>query len=175
MKKSIVEKALNHPKVVDLITGLILEQMEDLDTYSVKKPEPNQNMEIEELIACNNIVFADEGSETGEWLTVKQIANKVSEFNENHLRPRIFGKFLKEYATNHKSSSNGTKYFVELISGEIDELDPNDLEVKGVEKINPEDVDASDIDNVPESKEKKKKKDKKKDKKKKKKDKKKKK
>ena len=104
------EEALSNPKVVTLVADLVANKMIS------NKANPKN---VEAKLTKEHVVFAQEGSETGVWLTVKEISDKISEFKEVEIRPRVFGKALMADAVKTKDSAMGRKYFIESVLKEI--------------------------------------------------------
>lgn len=105
--KEAVIAALEDPKVVAAFAEAILKQV------SKKKSTPAN---IEETLVSKHVLFAKEGSETATFMTSKEVAAAVLEFNEDiELKPRVFGRCLLNAATESKKSNLGQVYLIEGI------------------------------------------------------------
>lgn len=75
---------------------------------------------IEEALVKNHVIFAEKGSATGKWMTVKEISEEILGFNDDiDIRPRIFGKALMVDVKDTKDSNAGRVYFIEAVVEEI--------------------------------------------------------
>lgn len=70
--------------------------------------------DFESTLIVKHIVFAEEGEE-GTFMTVKDIAEAINEFDPTPIKPRVFGKFLKDESILNKTSNKGHVYFIEGI------------------------------------------------------------
>ena len=103
--------ALTNPKVIALVAALTAKEI-------IKSKANPTN--VEEGLVKNHVLFAQEGSESGKFMTVKDITEVISEFNKDlTIRPRVFGKALISEAAVTKQSNNGRVYFIETVVKEI--------------------------------------------------------
>lgn len=135
------EKALTNPKVIALVASLTAKEM-------VKSKSNPTN--IEETLVRDHVVFAQKGSESGVFMTTKEVTEKILAFNDElTIRPRIFGKSLISEAEVTKDSSHGRVYMIEavvekitakLLDTIIKAADVKNIDVKDVKEIASKDV-----------------------------------
>lgn len=75
----------------------------------------------EEGLVKAHVLFSEEGSETGTFMTTKEIMEEIHAFKDVNIRPRIFGKALMADAKVTKETNAGRVYLIEAVLEEISE------------------------------------------------------